>query len=799
MRTTVKSVLFSIILAAPLAMAQSGKDELDSFKKALDQFKAGKYEQAIPAFQTIAKNKTELEEYARYYLSQSYMKTAKLDEANTELAAIESLSPNVKMTIDVQNLMGQIALEKKNYKQAATMFTKLEKRTRNTESYPEIIYNLAVAEQGLGKRAQMCKWLVRLYEKHPGYSKVADWGVDLATSKFEGKETACATSTEDFRTRVRYLLFAGLDSRAQTEINAMKTNLAKVDKYLADKLQVQFYMQEGELGKAVDMLKPYYEEKKRDFDYLILFASASARAGEVQLAVGSYYSAYKLNPRSKTGRQALYQSAFLSYQFQDYDGAARRFQEFMKLYPTSGLTKDAKWHLAWLKYLKGDYTGAYKAFSDMQSEKQRNKRAWKSFPNDRVSYWMAMSMFRQGKMVEARAKMANLAKDPLLGYYAIAAQARLKKMEVMPLQKMASTNLPTQQRMISRFSAGEFLMPNADDMSFRGDDSESEENLMITQYSADDEREGDEEAEVEGNPDNKAVDVAANDEAPAAEGEESAEAGGDKAVSFSSPILMKRFERARDLMIIGENEWARWDLYDIERKTRNRDYLKTLMSEYSTAGHYNRSSYIAQVTFGTTRASQGVDGGRAMWELAYPRAYSESVDKYTKQFTVPTELVWGIMRAESSYRRDAISPVGALGLMQVMPFTGYKVATLVGDKEFKPPQLLEPDVAVKIGSRYLKRLMDRFDNTIPLVAAGYNAGPHRVKNWLVSFGTLETDEFIEHIPFLETRNYVKRVVSNAYVYAKLYGNKKDLFPYLSEAVPVKVSAELVGKENWDDI
>ncbi|WP_413586866.1 transglycosylase SLT domain-containing protein [Bdellovibrio sp. HCB274] len=795
MRTTFTSVLFSIVLTAPLAMAQSGKDELDSFKKALEQFKANKYEQAIPAFQTIAQNKTEMQEYARYYLAQSYMKTSKLDEAYKELEAIQSLSPNVKMTIDVQSMMGQIDLEKKNFKGAATVFTKLEKRTRNTESYPEIIYNLAAAEQGLGKRAQMCKWLVRLYEKHPAYSKVADWGVDLAANKFEGKETACATSTEDFRTRVRYLLFAGLDSRAQAEINTMKSNLAKVDKYLADKLQVQFYMQEGELGKAVDLLKPYYEEKKRDFDYLILFASASARAGEVQLAVGSYYSAYKLSPRSKTGRQALYQSAFLSYQFQDYDGAARRFQEFMKLYPTSGLTKDAKWHMAWLKYLKGDYMGAYKAFSEMQSEKSRNKRAWKSFPNDRVSYWMAMSLYRQGKMTEARNKMATLAKDPLMGYYSIAAQERLKKMEVLPLQKLATTNLPITPRMISRFSAGEFLTPNADDVTYRGDESESEENLMITQYSTDDEKESDEEAAVEENPDTKAVEVAQDDAAPA-EGEVAE--GGDKNV-FNSPVLMKRFERARDLMIIGENEWARWDLYDIERKTRNREHLKTLMSEYSTAGHFNRSSYIAQVTFGTTRASQGVDGGRAMWELAYPRAYSDSVDKYTKKFTVPTELVWGIMRAESSYRRDAISPVGALGLMQVMPFTGYKVATMVGAKDFKPTQLLEPDTAVQIGSRYLKRLMDRFDNTIPLVAAGYNAGPHRVKNWLVSFGTLETDEFIEHIPFLETRNYVKRVVSNAYVYSKLYGNNKDLFPYLSEAVPVKVNAELVGKENWDDI
>ncbi len=131
--------------------------------------------------------------------------------------------------------------------------------------------------------------------------------------------------------------------------------------------------------------------------------------------------------------------------------------------------------------------------------------------------------------------------------------------------------------------------------------------------------------------------------------------------------------------------------------------------------------------------------------------------------------------------------------MQVMPFTGHKVATMVGEKDFKAPMLLQPETSVKFGSRYLKRLMDRFENTIPLVAAGYNAGPHRVKNWLVSFGNLETDEFIEHIPFLETRNYVKRVVSNAYIYSQLYGNKKIFFPYMAGAVPVKVSTDLVGK------
>lgn len=790
MKNALKCIV-TLILIGSTAGAQSAKTDLDSFKKALEQFRAAKYEQAIPSLEGILKEKSHLEEYARFYLAQSYMRTGKWDQAGAELQKVLKLSPNVKMSIESSNLLGQVALEKKNFKQASLQFLKLERRTRNTEDYPDVIYNLAIAQKGLNKHAAMCKWLVRLYEKHPAYSRVQHWGVDLAVNEFQGKPSDCNVTTEDFRTRVRHLLWAGLDQKAQAEINVMKEKLAKSDKYLADKLQAQFYVQEGEVNKAVDLLKPYYEGMKKNFDYLILFANAAARAGEVQMAVGSYYSAYKLSPRSKTGRQALYQSAFLSYQFQDYDGAARRFQEFMKVYSNSGLIRDAQWHLAWLKYLKGDYQGSYKAFSSLNQQKRKNKRGWKSFPQDRVNYWMAMSLFRQGKMPQAKTMMESLAKDPLMGYYSIAAQARIKQMGDLKVPLIAQTALPTQPRVISRFSASEFLMPTFQD-EYRGDDGESEENLVLTQYSADDERGEDEEADIVDNPDLKSVDVGiSSDEVPAANGE--------KVTTFSNPALMMRFERARDMMILGENEWARWDLYDIEKKTSNKDYLRTLMGEYNTAGHFNRSSYIAQINFGGQRGAHGLDGIRYLWEFAYPRAYSEHVDKFAKKFDVPQELVWGIMRAETNYRHDAISPVGALGLMQVMPFTGHKVATMLGEKNFKAPMLLQPETSVKFGSRYLKRLMDRFENTIPLVAAGYNAGPHRVKSWLVSFGNLETDEFIEHIPFLETRNYVKRVVSNAHIYSQLYGNKKDLFPYLSNAVPVKAPTEMVAKENWDDI
>ncbi len=795
LKTSVKAVVISCLMACLVstgALAESPEKDssLVAFKKAMDQYKASQYDQAVVSLENVLKEKTSLEEYARFYLAQSLIKISKWDDAERELQKILKLSPNVKMSIEVSNLLGQVALEKKNYKFAALQFQKLERRTRNTEDHPDVVYNLAVAEQGLGHFSNKCKWLTKLYENYPNYSKVKDWSVDLAANEFEGKPSDCKVTADDFRTRVRYLLWAGLDQKAQNEINLMKSKLSKSDKYLADKLQAQFYVQEGEVVKAVEILKPYYESNKKNFDFLILFASASSRAGESQLAVGSYYAAYKLAPRSKTARQALYQSAFLSYQFQDYDGASRRFQEFMKVYPTSGLNRDAKWHLAWLKYLKGDYDGSLKAFNDLQKEKKKSRSAWKSFPQDRISYWIAMSLFRQGKVEPARNLMENLAKDPMLGYYAIAAQARLKKMEAIKEPKVPMSPLAVRPRLISRFSASEFLMP-ALESDYRGDDSESEDNMLLTQYSSDEESEGDEEADASDNPDLKTVDVGPT--------EDGSDVASEKVTTFSNPVLMKRFERARDMMIIGENEWARWDLYDIEKKTKNRDYLRTLMGEYNTAGHYNRSAYIAQITFGGQRAHNGLEGVRYLWEFAYPKAYDEEVGKYTKKFSVPQELVWGIMRAETNYRRDAISPVGAMGLMQVMPFTGYKVAALLNEKNFKPTMLLQPETSVKMGSRYLKRLMDRFENTIPLVAAGYNAGPHRVKNWLSSFGNLETDEFIEHIPFLETRNYVKRVVSNVYVYGQLYGNKVDLFPYLAGTVPVKFTSEVAGKEDWDDI
>ena len=96
----------------------------------------------------------------------------------------------------------------------------------------------------------------------------------------------------------------------------------------------------------------------------------------------------------------------------------------------------------------------------------------------------------------------------------------------------------------------------------------------------------------------------------------------------------------------------------------------------------------------------------------------------------------------------------------------------------------------------MQRLLEKFSNSIPLAAAGYNAGPHRVHAWVRNFGSLDMDEFIEHIPYVETRNYVKKVVRNYQLYSLLYSGGTHSLRWLVEPVGVTLDEKVPTKEIW---
>ncbi len=135
----------------------------------------------------------------------------------------------------------------------------------------------------------------------------------------------------------------------------------------------------------------------------------------------------------------------------------------------------------------------------------------------------------------------------------------------------------------------------------------------------------------------------------------------------------------------------------------------------------------------------------------------------------------GIMRQESSFDTAAISSSGARGLMQLMPFTAQSVAKRLGIPTSLATLTGDPAHNMRLGTRYLTEVLDKFGGALPLAAAGYNAGPHRVDQWLRDYGDPRTGQiamldWLEQIPFHETRNYVQRVLENVVIYRALRGD-----------------------------
>lgn len=148
----------------------------------------------------------------------------------------------------------------------------------------------------------------------------------------------------------------------------------------------------------------------------------------------------------------------------------------------------------------------------------------------------------------------------------------------------------------------------------------------------------------------------------------------------------------------------------------------------------------------------------------FPMPLRETVVRKAQEIHLDPAFVYGLIRQESRFIMDARSHVGASGLMQIMPATARWTAQKIGLTGFTPRQINDQEINVTIGTAYLKMVLDDFGDSMPLAAAAYNAGPSRSRNWR-NGPVLEAAIWAENIPFNETRDYVKKVLSNTTNYA----------------------------------
>ncbi|MFM5242609.1 transglycosylase SLT domain-containing protein [Aeromonas media] len=151
-------------------------------------------------------------------------------------------------------------------------------------------------------------------------------------------------------------------------------------------------------------------------------------------------------------------------------------------------------------------------------------------------------------------------------------------------------------------------------------------------------------------------------------------------------------------------------------------------------------------------------------DLRFPLPLKRTFSQMAQERTMNTSLLYAISRQESALYPLAQSPVGARGLMQLMPATAKETAAKLGVPYRNEQQLFDPTMNIRLGSAYLKRLLDVYDGNRILAAAAYNAGPGRVKRWREQSTNKPMDVWVESIPYKETRNYVQNVLSFDLIY-----------------------------------
>jgi soluble lytic murein transglycosylase len=189
---------------------------------------------------------------------------------------------------------------------------------------------------------------------------------------------------------------------------------------------------------------------------------------------------------------------------------------------------------------------------------------------------------------------------------------------------------------------------------------------------------------------------------------------------------------------------------------------------YDETGHYDQAIEVMKRSAPNYFALDIPDLPRKYWEALFPKAFWTDLKRSAAANGLDPYLVASLIRQESEFNPNAVSRANAVGLMQLLPKTGKLVAKEVKLKRYTASQLYTPAVNLQLGTRYFRSMVDKFGG-FEYALAAYNAGSDRVEEWLGQGKYRDPQEFVESIPFTETREYVQAILRNASVYKQLYG------------------------------
>jgi len=243
----------------------------------------------------------------------------------------------------------------------------------------------------------------------------------------------------------------------------------------------------------------------------------------------------------------------------------------------------------------------------------------------------------------------------------------------------------------------------------------------------------------------------------------------DKVADSEPPEDNLRLQRARLLSNGALADLAVRELQAASSEDGGSWALSEMVRIYQDGGQYNRAIQALKRAKPNYFAVDLPELPRAYWDGLFPKPYWTDLRKYSELNGLDPYLVASLIRQESEFNPMAVSRANAVGLMQLLPSVGKHVAKEIKLKGYNPSQLYTPAVNMQLGTRYFKSMVDKYGGQLEYALAAYNAGTDRVGDWLEQGHYRDPQEFVESIPFTETREYVQAILRNETLYQRLYG------------------------------
>jgi soluble lytic murein transglycosylase len=648
-------------------------------------------------------------DYALFILADYHAAGMRFTRAAALYQQVMERHPRGSLAVRAAFRRGQVLFSAGAYTPAADAFEKLLQDNPRSEFCAEAGLGLARSLTAGGEPARAVRAYRDAQVKCPGTPAEQDIEKELAGLRAGGVEVPELTHDELFERGKNLFRANQYDKAVETFKKMLSLEPASPDApetLLRTGIALFNLGRRTEAASTLEKLVGDHPRDQRVPEALYWTGKSYSKLGDREKAVQAFRRILDSYPGSEWADDALFLTGNLYREAGDQNNALAFYGRVVAEHPESKFADSSLWWKAWAHYGAGDYRAAER---DLQELVNRYPR---SFLVSQARYWQGRAAEKAGNAAKAAMYYEKILKHAPYTFYGYRAGERL-----------AGLTNP--------------------DAAARTDDAAGADPQCADGPCADDPPAADD----------------IDDGPPVWTAEALKTLSGEPS-----------FTRALELLYLDMKKEAAAELAALQdRLPRKRSALLGLSKTFFELGDYYRSLVIVLRNYERYLDGNG-ETPQDFWLLAYPQAYWDSIVSYSKKYGQDPYFIAAIIREESQFHAEALSPAGARGVMQVMPATGAWAAKMIRMAGFDPDKLYDSDTAINIGTWYIAQLMKRFKGDALFVAAAYNAGPDSVSAWLAKNGRgAERDEFVESIPFPETRGYVKKVLRNYAEYQRIYG------------------------------